>query len=220
MDQDTTRRKGSHISILKAFADRKADILMGTQMVSKGLNFPNVALVGVLQADTGLHFPDFRASEKTFQLLAQVAGRAGRADNQGEVVIQTYCPEEIAVKTAQNHDYEQFFNYELKNRRELNYPPFSRLARIVVEGSVEQEVKDRISSISSMLRRFAGPEFTVLGPTPAVLERIANETRYSLLIKAQSARKLGEALREIRKSNCRVNKNLKVIIDVDPANML
>jgi primosomal protein N' (replication factor Y) len=193
---------------------------MGTQMVSKGLNFPNVALVGVLQADTGLHFPDFRASEKTFQLLAQVAGRAGRADNQGEVVIQTYCPEEIAVKTAQNHDYEQFFNYELKNRRELNYPPFSRLARIVVEGSVEQEVKDRISSISSMLRRFAGPEFTVLGPTPAVLERIANETRYSLLIKAQSARKLGEALREIRKSNCRVNKNLKVIIDVDPANML
>jgi primosomal protein N' (replication factor Y) len=189
-------------------------------MVSKGLNFPNVALVGVLQADTGLHFPDFRASEKTFQLLAQVAGRAGRADNQGEVVIQTYCPEEIAIKTAQHHDYEQFFNYELKNRQELSYPPFSRLARIIVEGNVEQEVKNRICGISSMLRRFAGPEFTILGPTPAVLERIANESRYSLLIKAQSARKLGEALREVRKSNSRMSKNLKVIIDVDPVNML
>ncbi|NLL13681.1 MAG: primosomal protein N' [Fibrobacter sp.] len=220
MDQDTTRRKGSHISILKEFADREADILIGTQMVSKGLNFPNVALVGVLQADTGLHFPDFRASEKTFQLLAQVAGRAGRADNQGEVVIQTYCPEEIAIKTAQHHDYEQFFNYELKNRQELSYPPFSRLARIIVEGNVEQEVKNRICGISSMLRRFAGPEFTILGPTPAVLERIANESRYSLLIKAQSARKLGEALREVRKSNSRMSKNLKVIIDVDPVNML
>jgi len=220
MDQDTTRRKGSHISILKEFADREADILIGTQMVSKGLNFPNVALVGVLQADTGLHFPDFRASEKTFQLLAQVAGRAGRADNQGEVVIQTYCPEEIAIKTAQTHDYEQFFNCELKNRQELFYPPFSRLARIIVEGSVEQEVKSRISGISSMLRSIAGPQFTILGPTPAVLERIANESRYSLLIKAQSVRKLGDALREIRKSNSRVSKNLKIIIDVDPVNML
>lgn len=220
MDQDTTRRKGSHISILKEFADREADILIGTQMVSKGLNFPNVALVGVLQADTGLHFPDFRASEKTFQLLAQVAGRAGRADNQGEVVIQTYCPEEVAIKTAKTHDYEQFFNCELKNRQELCYPPFSRLARIIVEGRIEQEVKNRISSISFLLHRTAGSQITILGPTPAVLQRIANESRYSLLIKAQSARKLGEVLREIRNSNCRATKNLKVIIDVDPVNML
>jgi primosomal protein N' (replication factor Y) len=220
MDQDTTRRKGSHISILKEFADREADILIGTQMVSKGLNFPNVALVGVLQADTGLHFPDFRASEKTFQLLAQVAGRAGRADNQGEVVIQTYCPEEIAIKTAHTHDYEQFFNCELKSRQNLCYPPFSRLARIIVEGRVAHEVKNRINSISSLLCRIAGPDFIILGPTPAVIEKVANESRYSLLIKAQSARKLGEALREIRKSNSKVSKNLKVIVDVDPVNML
>ncbi len=220
MDQDTTRHKGSHVSILKKFADREADILVGTQMVSKGLNFPNIALVGVLQADTGLHFPDFRASERTFQLLAQVAGRAGRADSMGEVVIQTYCPEELAIKSAQKHDYEFFFNYELKNRQELNYPPFSRLARIVVEGGVEKEVRERICQISSALRNFAANEFTILGPTPAVLERIANESRYSLLIKAQSARKLGLALNQIRKGNAKPPKNLKVIIDVDPVNML
>lgn len=220
MDQDTTRRKGSHISILQEFADRKADILIGTQMVSKGLNFPNVALVGVLQADTGLHFPDFRASERTFQLLAQVAGRAGRADNLGEVVIQTYCPDETAIKAAQKHDYEMFFDTELSNRRELNYPPFSRLARIIVEGGNESDVKNRIGWISSILRQKVGSEFTILGPTPAVLEKIANESRYSLIIKSQSARKLGLILTEIRQGNSKLPRHLKVIIDVDPVNML
>jgi primosomal protein N'' len=200
MDQDTTRRKGSHVSILRVFADHEADILIGTQMVSKGLNFPNVALVGVLQADTGLHFPDFRASERTFQLLSQVAGRAGRADDQGEVVIQTYCPDETAIKTAQIHDYEQFYNCEIRSRQELNYPPFSRLARIVVEGADETAVSNRISVISSMVRNTGGQKLTILGPAPAVLEKIANESRYSMLIKTQSPRKLGMALAEVKKT--------------------
>lgn len=220
MDQDTTRRKGAHISILKEFADGGVDILLGTQMVSKGLNFPNVALVGVLQADTGLHFPDFRAAEKTFQLMTQVAGRAGRADSQGEVVIQTYYPEEVAIKTAQMHDYEQFFNLEIKNRKELSYPPFSRLVRIVVVGNSENLVQTRINDIALMIQRSGGSEFTVLGPTPAVLEKIANESRYSLLIKAQSPKKLSVILSEIRKRIVQLPGNLKVIIDVDPVNML
>lgn len=220
MDQDTTRNKGAHISILREFSEAKVDILLGTQMVSKGLDFPNVALVGVLQADTGLHFPDFRASERTFQLMTQVAGRAGRTDSLGEVVIQTYCPEEISIKTAQMHDFEQFYEYEIKNRRDLCYPPFGRLVRIVVEGNEEQEVRSRINQIASVVRSAGGSQFIVLGPTPAVLERIANESRYSLLIKAQSPRILGSVLSEVRKRNSKMSRNLRVIIDVDPVNML
>ncbi len=138
MDQDTTRRKGAHISILESVARRDIDILLGTQMVAKGLDFPGVALVGVLQADTGLHIPDFRASEKTFQLLTQVAGRAGRADNLGEVVVQTNLPDDFSVQAAAKHDYNEFISHEMRNREELGYPPFCRLARIVVSGPGEK----------------------------------------------------------------------------------
>ena len=117
MDQDTTRRKGAHIDILGKFATGEADILLGTQMVSKGLDFKSVALVGVIQADTGLHLPDFRASERTFQLLSQVAGRAGRSDSSGKVIIQTYFPEEMAIKAAQRHDYTGFYEREIEFRK-------------------------------------------------------------------------------------------------------
>lgn len=220
MDQDTTRLKGSHISILRDFSDGKADILLGTQMVSKGLNFPNVALVGVLQADTGLHFPDFRASERTFQLMTQVAGRAGRKDDQGEVVIQTYCPDEMAIKCAKDHDYQKFFDFEINNRRDLSYPPFSRIVRIIVEGNKEIEVQKKIQDIARILRSVSDNEFSILGPTPAVLEKIANQSRYSLLIKAKSPKKLGMVLTEVRKRNTKINKDLKIVIDVDPVNML
>ncbi|MFP4162902.1 MAG: primosomal protein N' [Chitinispirillaceae bacterium] len=220
MDQDTTRRKGAHVSILEAFAKGEADILIGTQMVAKGLNFPRVTLVGVLQADTGLHFPDFRASERTFQLLTQVAGRAGRAELPGEVIIQTYYPDEMAVRSSMTHDYESFYNHEIETRRDLFYPPFGKLARIVAEGASEPVVRDFLQKVSRELHRGVGDAVSVLGPTPAVLSRIDNIFRYTLMLKSHSPRALGNALYGVRKIAKELPSSYKCIIDVDPVNML
>ena len=164
MDQDTTRRKGAHLNILERFAKKEADILLGTQMVAKGLHFPGVALVGVLQADIGLHFPDFRATEKTFQLLAQVAGRAGREDSSGEVIIQTYFPSEPGILAARDHDYLGFFNQEMACRQELGYPPFGKLLRIVVTGEMEGVVRSTIMNIARFIRGRLPSQCAVLLP--------------------------------------------------------
>ncbi|NLD98828.1 MAG: primosomal protein N' [Fibrobacter sp.] len=220
MDQDSTRKKGAHISILRDFEEQKAEVLLGTQMVAKGLNFPNVALVGVIQADTGLHFPDFRASERTFQLLTQVAGRAGRADSLGEVIIQTYSPTETAIIAASNHDYESFYNAEILLRQELSYPPVGKLARIVVEGSNEELVRSSIENAVAYLEKNGGMDLKILGPTPAVLEKIANQYRYTCLLKTQYPRKLNLLLTGLRKKISKPVKNLKFVTDVDPVNML
>ena len=220
MDQDSTRKKGAHAMILGQFAEHKADILLGTQMVAKGLNFPGVALVGVIAADTGLHIPDFRASERTFQLLTQVAGRAGRADNTGEVIIQTYCPDDSAIKCTEKHDYETFFNLENDNRKQLFYPPHSRLVRMVIEGINENDVHTYSKRLASQLRILYGDALDLLGPAPAVLERISNEVRYTILLKLRSFQKCGSVLKELRKMNQKLPGSLKIIIDVDPVNML
>jgi primosomal protein N' (replication factor Y) len=220
MDQDSTRRKGAHISILDSFANREADILLGTQMVAKGLDFPGVVLVGVLQADIGLHFPDFRASERTFQLLTQVAGRAGRADRLGEVVIQSYAPDEACMAMAQAHDYEGFYREEIEERRALGYPPFGRLVRIVVQGEGESLVKDHIGRMASHLRRRSVDSVSVLGPAPAVMSRLRGTYRYTLLLKGTSARALQKMVHSMRVSMQRPPKDMRVIIDVDPVNML
>ncbi len=217
MDRDSTKTKGAHHVILDAFAKREADILLGTQMVAKGLNFPGVALVGVLQADTGLLVPDFRASERTFQLLTQVAGRAGRSDNVGDVVIQTYFPKEPAIVSASTHDYEGFSAAELGNRRELNYPPFGRLARILCTGPDDGLVKREIWAIAGEISTL-GPSLGILGPAPAVLEKISNEYRYSLIIKSASQKVLGGVLAALRKRA--LPKKIRMMIDVDPVNML
>ncbi|MFP4014550.1 MAG: primosomal protein N' [Chitinispirillaceae bacterium] len=220
MDQDTTRRKGSHVAILETFAKGQADILLGTQMVAKGLNFPQVTLVGVLQADTGLHFPDFRASERTFQLLTQVAGRAGRAELPGEVIIQTYYPDEMAVKSSMTHDYESFYNHEIEMRRELFYPPFGKLARVVAEGKTETTVRNFLQKVSAELRRGETEAVSILGPTPAVLSRIDNIFRYTLLLKSNSPRSLARALHCVRRTAEELPSSYRCIIDVDPVNML
>ncbi len=220
MDQDTTRRKGAHISILQEFATGNSDILIGTQMVSKGLNFPGVALVGVIAADTGLHLPDFRASERTFQLLTQVAGRAGRADSNGEVIVQTYYPDEKAIVTAKEHDYESFYNSEIELRKELCYPPFSKVARIVMEGTDENAVKSKIYEAALIIKKLNLKGLQVLGPSPAVIAKINNEVRFSLLLKSTSPRIQTTALLEIRRRFEKLPKSIKLIIDVDPCNML
>ncbi|HMD68363.1 MAG TPA: primosomal protein N', partial [Chitinivibrionales bacterium] len=218
MDQDTTRRKGGHVDIIGRFERREADILIGTQMVAKGLNFPGVALVGVLAADIGLHVPDFRAAEKTFQLLAQVAGRAGRADSAGEVVVQTYFPDEPAVRAAADHDFLEFYNREIVQREELGYPPFGKLVRIVASGPGGPAVAEALGAAARLVRGRWGSSVTVLGPSPAALAKLKNEHRYSLLLKARSARVLGEAAAAVRAS--RVPKSVRLVIDVDPVNML
>jgi primosomal protein N' (replication factor Y) len=220
MDQDTTRKKGAHLTLLDAFAQKKADILLGTQMVAKGLNFPGVRLVGVLQADIGLHFPDFRASERTFQLLSQVAGRAGRSDNLGEVVIQTYVPEDPGVIAAQKHDFTGFFQQEIQDRKSLAYPPFTRLVRLLVQGPQEDLVKETIMQITNNARSIAPSTITILGPTPAILSRINNSFRYAILFKSYSPKSIQYLLAQIRKGFVRLPRELKVIIDVDPVNMM
>jgi primosomal protein N' (replication factor Y) len=219
MDHDTTQGKRSHHDILDAFAKREADILLGTQMVAKGLDFPGVALVGVLQADLGLLFPDFRASERTFQLLTQVAGRAGRSDGVGEVVIQTSYPDDPAIATSAKHDYECFYATELPNRKELRYPPFAKLARIVVAGPAIGPVEAEITKIAAGIRN-STQSITLLGPAPAVLEKMGNEFRYSLLLKSGSPKLLSGVLSSIRESHRKANSKVKLIVDVDPVYMM
>jgi len=230
MDQDTTRRKGSHAAILDTFASGGADILLGTQMVAKGLNFPNVTLVGVLHADTGLHFPDFRASERTFQLLTQVAGRAGRAELSGEVVIQTYCPDNAAVRFAAEHDYLSFYGKEIKHRQELAYPPFGKMARVIAEGPDEAAVADFLKKAARTavdINAGAGVnnidtgKIKILGPTAAVLARVDSVYRYSMILKSGSPGSLGDVLVGIRKlAAAELPSGCKCIVDVDPQNML
>jgi primosomal protein N' (replication factor Y) len=230
MDQDSTRRKGSHAAILEAFARGDANILLGTQMVAKGLNFPNVTLVGVLHADTGLHFPDFRASERTFQLLTQVAGRAGRAELPGEVVVQTYRPNEAAVRFAAEHDYLSFYEHEIKYRRALSYPPFGKIARVVAEGADEAAAAGFLKRAARMIIDAGGAEagfnagegkIMVLGPTVAVLARVDKVYRYSMILKSASPGALGDALTEVRRlAAAELPAGCKCIVDVDPQNML
>ncbi len=220
MDQDTTRRKGMHVTILNSYANQEADILLGTQMVAKGLNFPGVKLVGVLQADIGLHFPDFRASERTFQLLTQVAGRAGRKDRLGEVVIQTYSPHEPSIIAAQKHDFLGFYDEEIASRKTLDYPPFRRLIRIIVRGKEEYNVRSTIEKIAGMIRRTTGKSIKILGPSPAVLTRLKNVYRYSLIIKTGFPGSMQKLLSQVKSEFHKLPADLKLIIDVDPINML
>ncbi len=220
MDQDTTRRKGAHVSLIDSFAERKFDILLGTQMVAKGLNFPGVALVGVLSADIGLHLPDFRAAEKTFQLLSQVSGRAGRADDLGEVIIQTYCPTDPAVLCAASHDFFGFYNQEIEQRKALDYPPFSRLVRIIVSGTDRDKTQGAIIAMAKLLVPLTQDAFMVLGPSAAQLEKLNNEFRFSILIKSMQPSLLRAALIKLLPFSASLKRPLKAVIDVDPVSML
>lgn len=172
MDVDTTRRKGSYKKILDAFGNHEADILLGTQMIAKGLDFPNVTLVGVINADTGLWFSDYNASEKTFELLTQVAGRAGRADKEGEVLIQTYNPEHYAIQLAKTQDYERFYGYEMNVRHAGNYPPYFFTVLISIAAKKEQNAAREAFKIKRYLTKELHAETIILGPTPSAISRV------------------------------------------------
>ena len=222
MDLDTTRGRKAHDRILQDFADYKYDILIGTQMVAKGLDFPRVTLVGVISADTGLYLPDFRASERTFQLLTQVAGRAGRKEVQGEVIIQTYSPDHICLQCAREHDFKRFFYHEMQDRRLLQYPPFGRLALIQFRHENERKTLEAAMQLMNVLKKLNG-DYTILGPAPAPLTRLQNQYRFQIILKSNrktdpTASKMRAALKqavEIYKTATRYSR-VRLSIDIDP----
>jgi primosomal protein N' (replication factor Y) len=213
MDVDTTARKGAHEAIWQAFLHRQADILVGTQMVAKGLHFPGVTLVGVVSADTSLHFPDFRAAERTFQLLTQVAGRAGRGEKDGRVVIQTYTPDHYAVITAKEQNYEAFYEVEREFRKRANYPPFGSLARLLLTADDEEELA-RIAGRVGLACQGTGAE--VVGPAPAPLSRLKDRYRWHILLKGEQRAVLAAAKAGIAAAG----RSCRIIADVNPYSLL
>lgn len=220
MDVDTTRKKGAHEKILKAFGNGEADILLGTQMIAKGLDFPNVTLVGVLNADTSLNLPDFRSSERTFQLLTQVAGRAGRGDKSGEVVIQTYNPDHYAIQLAKKQDYETFYRYEMSVRKQMSYPPYYYTVGITLSLADELELTRKAYQVLAMLKEALSPEAKLLGPTPKPIARTHNLYHYHIIIKYRFEDNLETVLNRILDwTQEKDNKKLWVQIDNEPQNI-
>ena len=198
MDADTTRGKGAHERSLAAFESLASGVLLGTQMIAKGLDYPEVTLVGVISADVTLNLPDFRAGERTYQLLEQVAGRAGRGDRGGRVVIQTYWPEHTAILAAAAHDSALFYAPEAALRASMGYPPFGRLANIVVRGRERSGVAAHAQAVASALTDSLPRSWHVLGPSPCPIGRLKGVWRWHVLIKAPEdsaiSRHLAEAL--------------------------
>ncbi len=219
MDHDTTRAKHAYETILGAFHDREIDILIGTQMIAKGLHFPNVTLVGIVFADMSLHLPDFRAGERTFQLITQVAGRAGRGDVSGEVFIQTYTPHHTAVQTARQLDFEGFAADELAFRKELSYPPFAHLTCLHFRGANEAEVRFAAESFGAKLTQAAEGTLIVSEATPAPLAKAKNIYRYQIIIRARSIQQMHTLVQQIGRT-LSLPKTVAFAIDVDAIDLM
>jgi primosomal protein N' (replication factor Y) len=222
MDSDTMRKPGSHEATLSEFRAGRTQILLGTQMIAKGLDFPNVLLVGVIHADSALHFPDFRASEKTFQLVTQVAGRTGRGDRAGEVLVQTFSPEHPAIVAACNHDYLSFAEMEFEHRRPFGYPPFGRLARIIFRGVVREVVEQFAESVVSSLRvesQRNGGTVRVLGPALPPIPKLRGQYRYHAMLACPDAAALHVVLATVQ-SKVKPPEDTLYLIDIDPIDML
>jgi primosomal protein N' (replication factor Y) len=228
LDRDTTSRKKSHSQILDQLRQGEVSLLVGTQMITKGHDFPRVTLVGVLAADLSLNLPDFRSAERTYQLLTQVAGRAGRGDLPGKVIVQTYHPEQYSIQLFQQQDFQAFYQKEAQYRRELGYPPFTRLINLRLEGNsplrtlrLARAVERLISGILLKEKKFT-EALEVLGPSAAPLARLKGKTRYQILLKGKkwsalhdfTAKVLAQAEKEISFAG------VKLTVDVDPVNML
>lgn len=222
MDVDTTSRKGAHERLLDKFQRGEGDILLGTQMIAKGLDFPNITLVGVLSADTMLHLPDFRAAEKTFQLLTQVSGRAGRHQLLGEVIIQTYTPNHYSVELAGDQDYNQFYNREMVARKLNEYPPFYFLAQIIVSHEQLNVAIKTTQTIASYVKSNLSKTALVLGPVASPLPRINNRYRYQCLIKYKREPNLNKTLKTVldRYQRQILREKLTISIDLNPYMMM
>ncbi|MCU0844277.1 MAG: primosomal protein N' [Spirochaetes bacterium] len=220
LDQDSSRKKDAIFDLIEKMRAGEIDILLGTQMVAKGFDFHNVAVVGVILADIGLNFPDFRASERVFSLLLQVAGRGGRGDVPGRVIIQTLNEDHYVFGFLKNHDYYGFYRHELSVRRALGYPPFSRITRLLARGPDEAAVEGAIARVAEVLREGLGgvPNATVLGPAKAPLARIGGNHRHHVIIKARDIESIRPALRMVGSE--RLPRGVYLEIDVDPFDML
>ncbi|MHA6486602.1 primosomal protein N' [Bacillus cabrialesii] len=222
MDVDTTSRKGAHEKLLSAFGEGKADILLGTQMIAKGLDFPNVTLVGVLSADTTLHIPDFRSAEKTFQLLTQVSGRAGRHEKPGRVIIQTYTPSHYSIQLTKSHDYETFYQHEMAHRREQSYPPYYYLALVTVSHEEVAKAAVTAEKIAHFLKANCGADTKILGPSASPIARIKDRYRYQCVIKYKQETQLSALLKKILEHYKREieQKHVMISIDMNPYMMM
>jgi len=225
MDSDTTARKGSTVKILKGLKEKTIDILVGTQMVAKGHDYPDITLVGVICADQSLAFPDFRSGERTFQLLAQVSGRAGRGSSPGKVILQTYNPEHFSIVSAKNQDYRAFYEKEILFRKALNYPPFSRMIQVRIYGKDKKKTGDYAKELGDLCigfkKKFNVNSVDILGPIEAPVPKIAGRFRWQILLKGKEIKQLQRFARTIIIENVQKgNRDVGVIVDVDPYFMM
>ena len=222
MDSDTMRKPGSHQEALGKFRDGEVQILLGTQMIAKGLDFPNVTLVGVINADTGLHLPDFRAAERTFQLVTQVAGRTGRGMQGGHVLVQTFSPDHYAIECASRHDYRKFAETETEIRMALNYPPFGAMVRLIFRGESEIRTqafaKEMVNSMEDFFTKSTA-DVRVLGPTPAPIARLRDKFRFHVFLQSADKSILQQAVRKVE-GQFKTPDDVQWIADVDPVDML
>jgi primosomal protein N' (replication factor Y) len=221
MDSDTTSRKGTQEKILRALEAREIDILIGTQMITKGHDFPFITLVGVISADTSLNMPDFRAAERTFQLITQVAGRGGRGNTPGEVIIQTFNPDHYALKHAQNHDYKAFYEEEIDFRKALQYPPFGRIINLRLSSIKKDALIEEarlLGKSAKKLSAFKGNIAEIIGPAESPLAKIRGRYRFQMLIKGKDIDALHQIAREL--INKHKNSHVRVTADVDPENFM
>jgi primosomal protein N' (replication factor Y) len=220
MDSDALKRKEDYRRILSDFRAGKIDILLGTQMIAKGLHFPNVTLVGIIHADLALHQADFRASERTFQLLTQVAGRAGRGDVDGEVFVQAFTPFHPAIQFARRHDFGGFYAQELEFRQQLQYPPFSRVALLTVKGRNEEKVQFSAEHLRRVLdKQLAGfKELILAGPAPAPLLRAETYYRYQMMLRTPRMTLLSRSLADLVQSQA-LPDDVTLTVDIDPVDL-
>ena len=223
MDADTTSGKGAHERLLEQFAGADAAVLLGTQMIAKGLDFEDVTLVGVINADTQLHLPDYRAAERTFSLIEQVAGRAGRADLPGRVLVQTYEADNVAIRAAATYDRERFLRAELPKRRILLYPPFVRMANVLVWGRDEPSVRttaERLfTELEAHIRDFGGDGWSVLPASPCVLAKLRGVYRWHVVVKCPPEDNLSRVIAPLFRARV-PEADVNVAVDVDPNDLL
>ncbi len=222
MDTDSMRKAGSHEQALESFRQGQVRILVGTQMIAKGLDFPNVTLVGVINADTALHLPDFRAAERTFQLVTQVAGRTGRGEKGGRVLVQTFNPDHLAIQAAVRHNYARFADAELPTRQTHGYPPFAAMLRVVVRGPAEQTVRGFAEHLADQIRHACGRQQTtvrILGPAAAPIPKLRGKFRFHFQLQSPMAEPLRAAVHQAT-AGIQAPDGVQWIADVDPLDML
>jgi len=218
MDADTTAGRTGHQDQLAAFEALDSGVLIGTQMIAKGLDYPEVTLVGIIAADSALNIPEYSASERTYQLLEQVAGRAGRGENGGQVVIQTYQPDHPAVRAATDHDRSLVLDQELAMRKELGYPPFVSMANVVISGADQEKARQISALVAEALGALPKDSAIILGPVPCALSKLKNRYRYHIMLKGPRHEALGPAVMEILKEMS-IPTDVRVTVDIDPQSL-